>query len=53
MSLPPLGNPLIRFRGWLQDNRAQAEIAGIAAVALGLIVVMLVITIIVIYRMLR
>jgi hypothetical protein len=53
VSRPPLGNPWPRFRTWLRDNRAQAEIVTIAAVAIGLIVVMFVITLIIIFRISR
>ena len=50
MTPPQLHNPWPRFRTWVQTNRAQAEIAAIAAIALGLIVIMLVITVVVIVR---
>lgn len=50
MNLPRLSNPWPRFRSWVQTNRAQAEIAAITAVALGLIVIMMVITLVVIVR---
>jgi hypothetical protein len=53
MSLPPLRNPWTRLRGWVRDNRAKAEIAAITGVALGLLVIMMLITIVVIVRMLR
>ncbi len=53
MSLPPLRNPWTRFRAWLAQNRAQAEIVAIAAVAIGLIVVMFVATLVIIVRTLR
>ena len=53
MSLPPLGNPWRRVQAWVADNPARAEIAAIAGVALGLIVVMLAITLVVIVRLLR
>ncbi|MGH2615628.1 MAG: hypothetical protein ACRDJC_10345 [Thermomicrobiales bacterium] len=53
MNLPPLRNPFARARIWVQSNRAQAEIAAIAGVAIGLIVIMFVITIVVIVRTLR
>lgn len=53
MNLPPLGNPLTRMRGWVKANRAQAEIAAIAGVALALIVIMFVITLVIIFRTLR
>jgi hypothetical protein len=46
----PSRNPLTRLRTWARENRAQAEIAAIAGVALGLIVIMLAITIVVIVR---
>jgi hypothetical protein len=50
MNPPRLNNPWPRFRNWVQANRAQAEIAVIAAVALGLIVIMMAITLVVIVR---
>jgi hypothetical protein len=50
---PPLGNPWPRLRAWLRTNRAQAEIVAIAAVAIGLIVIMFVITLIIIFRLSR
>jgi hypothetical protein len=53
VSLPPLGNPLHRVRAWVAENPARAEIAAITGIALGLIVVMMVITIVVIVRTLR
>ena len=53
MNLPPLRNPWSRFRAWAAANRAQAEIAAIAGVAIGLIVIMFVITIVIIFRTLR
>lgn len=53
MNLPPLRNPISRFRNWAQANRAQAEIAVIAGLAIGLIVLMFVVTIVIIFRTLR
>ena len=53
MNLPPLGNPWSRFRAWAAANRARAEIAAIAGVAIGLIVIMFVVTLIIIFRTLR
>jgi hypothetical protein len=53
MKLPSLSNPFTRARAWLQSNRAQAEIAAIAGVAIGLIVIMLLVTIVIIVRTLR
>jgi hypothetical protein len=50
MNPPRLNNPWPRFRSWLQTNRAQAEIAAIIAMALGLIIIMMVITLVVIVR---
>jgi hypothetical protein len=50
MNPPRLTNPWPRLRSWVQANRVQAEIAAITAVALGLIVIMMVITIVVIVR---
>ena len=53
MNLPPLGNPWSRFRAWASANRAQAEIVAIAGVAIGLIIIMFVITVVIIFRTLR
>ena len=53
MSLPPLRNPWTRLRAWVRVNRSQEEIAAIAGMAIGLIVIMFVITIVVILRTLR
>ena len=53
MSVPPLGNPWSRFRSWAAANRARAEIAAIAGVAIGLIVMMFVVTLVIIFRTLR
>lgn len=53
MNLPPLQNPFTRFRSWMRENRAQAEIAAIAGVAIGLIVLMFLVTIVIIFRTLR
>ena len=53
MNVPPLRNPWTRFRSWLAANRARAEIAAIAGVAIGLIVIMFVITLVIIFRTLR
>jgi hypothetical protein len=53
MDLPPSRNPWTRVRAWAAANRAQAEIAAIAGVAIGLIVLMFVITLVVIFRTLR
>jgi len=53
MNLPPLRNPWTRVRTWAAANRAQAEIAVIAGVAIGFIVIMFIITIVVIFRTLR
>ena len=50
MTPPRLSNPWPRLRTWVQTNRVQAEIAVITAVALGLIVIMMVITLVVIVR---
>ena len=47
MNPPRLNNPWPRIRGWVQINRAQAEIAAITALALGLIVIMMAITLVV------
>ena len=53
MNLPPLRNPYTRFRTWVQANRAKAEIAAIAGIAIGLIAVMFVVTIVIIIQMMR
>jgi hypothetical protein len=53
MNLPPLRNPFTRFRTWVRANRAQAEIAAIAGLAIGLIVLMFVVTVVIIFRTLR
>jgi len=53
MNLPPLRNPWTRFRAWATANRARAEIAAIAGVAIGLIVIMFVVTLVVIFGTLR
>lgn len=53
MNPPPFWNYWARFRIWSRENRAQAQIAGIAAFSIGLIVLMVVVTIVIIFRMLR
>ncbi len=53
MNLPPLRNPLTRLRTWVRENRAQAEIAAIAGLAIGLIVLMFLTTIVVIVQISR
>jgi hypothetical protein len=53
MNLPPLRNPHTRFRTWVRENRAQAEIAAIAGLAIGMIVLMFLVTIVIIFRTLR
>jgi hypothetical protein len=53
MNPPPVWNLWARFNVWYQENRTQAQIAGIAALAIGLIVLMFVITIVVVIRTLR
>ncbi|MCD6029655.1 MAG: hypothetical protein K0S78_1829 [Thermomicrobiales bacterium] len=53
MNLPPLRNPYTRFRTWVRENRAQAEIAAIAGLAIGMIVLMFLVTIVIIFRTLR
>lgn len=53
MNLPPLRNPYPRFRAWVEENRAQAQIAAIAGLAIGLIVLMCLITIVIIVKTLR
>ena len=52
MNPPPFWNLWARFRIWSRENRAQAEIAGIAALAIGMIVLMFVATIVIVVRML-
>jgi len=44
MNLPPLGNPLTRMQTWVRENRAQAEIVAVMGAAIGLIVVMMIVT---------
>ena len=53
MNLPPLRNPFTRVRAWVRDNRAQAEIAAIAGLAIGMIVLMFLVTVVVIVGLLR
>ena len=53
MNLPPLRNPYTRFRTWVRENRAQAEIAAIAGLAIGLIVLMFLVTVVIIFKTLR
>jgi hypothetical protein len=53
MNPPPFWNLWARYRVWSRENRAQAQIAGIAALAIGLIVLMFVVTIVIVLRMLR
>lgn len=53
MKAPPLGNPWSRFRSWAAANRARVEIAAIAGVAIGLIIIMFVVTLVIILRTLR
>jgi len=53
MSVPPLRNPWSRFRAWAAANRAQVQIAAIAGVGIGLIVIMFLVTLIIIFRTLR
>jgi hypothetical protein len=53
MNQPPLRNPWARFRTWSRTNRAQLEIAAIAGVAIGLIVIMVIVTLVIIFRTLR
>ena len=52
MTLPPR-NPWFRLRAWAAANRARVEILAIAGVAIGLIVIMMVITIVILFRTLR
>jgi hypothetical protein len=53
MNVPPRGNPWSRFRSWEATNRARVEIAAIAGFAIGLIIVMFVVTLVIIFRTLR
>ncbi|HEX2281618.1 MAG TPA: hypothetical protein VHG52_07640 [Thermomicrobiales bacterium] len=53
MNGSPLGNPWSRIRAWATANRARLEILTIAGVAIGLIVIMFVVTLIIIFRTLR
>jgi hypothetical protein len=53
MNLPPLRNPWSRVRAWATANRARVEIAVIAGIAIGLIVIMMAITLVIIVRTLR
>jgi len=53
VNLPPLRNPFTRIRDWMRCHRAQAEIFAIAAIAIGLIVLMIVITLLIVVRTLR
>jgi hypothetical protein len=53
VSLPPPRNPYTRARGWVRDNRAKAEIAAIAGMAIGMIVLMFVVTLVIIFKTLR
>ena len=53
MNGSPLGNPWSRFRAWATANQPRLEILAIAGVAIGLIVIMFVVTLIIIYRTLR
>ncbi|MCC7276272.1 MAG: hypothetical protein IT561_26635 [Alphaproteobacteria bacterium] len=46
MNLPPLQNPFTRVRRWKRDNPGQWQIVMIMSVALGLIVLMMIITVI-------
>jgi hypothetical protein len=53
MTEPPFWNLWARFRIWSRENRAQAEIAAIASLAIGLIVLMFLVTIVIVWRLLR
>ena len=53
MNGPQLSNPWSRFCSWVAANRARVEIAAIAGVAIGLIVIMFVVTLVIIFRTLR
>jgi hypothetical protein len=50
MNPPPFWNLWARYRLWSRENRAQAQIAGIAALAIGLIVLMFIVTIVIVVR---
>lgn len=53
MNQPPFWNLWARYRVWSRENPAQAQIATITAFAIGLIVLMFVVTIVIIVRTLR
>lgn len=46
MNLPPLQNPFARVQRWKRENPAQWQIVIIMAVAFGLIIVMMILTVI-------
>ncbi len=50
MNPPPFWNLLARYRVWSREHRAQAQIAWIAAISIGFIVLMFVTTIVIIVR---
>lgn len=53
MNPPPVWNLWSRFRVWERENRIKAQIMAIAAVAIGLIVLMFLITIVIVLRALQ
>jgi hypothetical protein len=50
MNPTPDWNPWTRFRIWEREHHAKAQILAIAGLAIGLIVVMFVVTIVVVIR---
>jgi hypothetical protein len=53
MNLPPFLDRLLHIRSWARANPTQAQIAAITAGAIGLIVIMFLVTIVVIIGLLR
>jgi hypothetical protein len=53
MNQPPVWNLWSRFRVWERENRIKAQIMAIAAVAIGLIIVMFLVTAVIVLRTLR
>jgi hypothetical protein len=53
MNPPPSWNLWARIRLWERENRAKAQIMAIMGFAIGLIVIMFVVTIVIIIRTLR
>jgi hypothetical protein len=52
MNSTPDWNLWARFRAWERENHAKAQILAIAGLAIGLIVMMFIVTIVIIIRML-